>query len=112
VLLFIVWGLSILLCVESSWSSVTSRLERDQPPISFSRSLFELRRRPGYVSVLNLVSFGYFEFSLDLCSFGIPDRLSSECFETHRRCDVGVGARGRLPASGYLGLFSYCFFLV
>ena len=39
----------------------TSRLGRaaTRPPL-------ELRRRPRYVLVLNLVSFGDFEFSLDL----------------------------------------------
>jgi len=46
--------------------------------------LFELRRRPRYLLVLNLVSFGDFEFSLDLCSFGITDGLPSECFGAHR----------------------------
>jgi hypothetical protein len=29
-------------------------------------------------------SFGDYAFSLDLCSFGIPDRLSSECFGAHQ----------------------------
>jgi hypothetical protein len=49
--------------------------------------------------------FGDCEFSLDLSSFGIPDRLSSENFGAHRWCDVGVGERGRLSAFGYLCLF-------
>jgi hypothetical protein len=58
-----------------------------------------------------LFSFGDFEFSSDLCSFGIPDRLSSECFGVHRWCGKGVGKRGRLSDSGYLGLFLCLFFV-
>jgi hypothetical protein len=59
--------------------SLTSRLGRTQP-----RSPLELCRWPGYVLVLNLVSFGDFELSLDLCSFDILDHLSSECFGAHQ----------------------------
>lgn len=58
---------------------LTSRLGRARacPPL-------ELSRRPGYVLVLTLVSFGDFELGLDVCSFDIPDRLSSEYFGAHR----------------------------
>jgi len=58
---------------------LTSRLgrARARPPL-------ELNRRPGYVLVLTLVSFGEIEFFLDVCSFDIPDRLSSEYFGAHR----------------------------
>jgi len=59
-----------------------------------SRFPLELGRWPGYVLVLNLISFGDFVFSLDLCSFGVPDRLYSECFGTHLWSDEGVGERG------------------
>jgi hypothetical protein len=57
------------------------------------RSPLELRRRPAYVLVLKLVSLGDFEFSLDISSFGIPARLSSECFVAHQWSDVGVEER-------------------
>jgi hypothetical protein len=58
---------------------LTSRLGRTRP-----RPTLELSRRPGYVLVLTLVSFGDFEFGLDQRSFDKPDRLSRESFGAHR----------------------------
>jgi hypothetical protein len=62
---------------------LTSRFGRIQhrPPL-------ELRRRPRYELIINLISFEDFEFSLD------PDRLSSESFGARRWSDVGVGEWG------------------
>jgi hypothetical protein len=64
----------------------TTRLGRTQP-----HSPLELCRRPSYVLLLNLDLFVDFEFSVDLCFFGVPDRLSSERFGAHQLSDVGVG---------------------
>ena len=50
------------------WS--TSRLGRTRP-----RPSLELSRGPGYVLFLTLVSFGDFEFSLDLRFCDIPERV-------------------------------------
>ena len=70
------WGKGVTLCLSHSVLSrlvfwLTNRLGRTQP-----HSPLELRRRPGYVLVLNLVSFENFEFSLDLSSFDITESLS------------------------------------
>jgi hypothetical protein len=92
---FWVWGSgNVALCLSHSLLSplllcFTTWLGRTQ-----SRSPLELCRRPSYVLLLNLVLFVDFEFSLDLCFFGILDRLSSMCFGAHQLSDVGVGEWG------------------
>jgi hypothetical protein len=72
---FNLWSGNVTFCWVVFCSGLLAGLEEQPlvPPL-------ELRRRPGYALVLNLVSFGDFEFSWDLCSFDIRDRLSSEVF--------------------------------
>jgi len=101
-------GIWICHCVGSFGVWFACRLCR----ASQSFPILELSIRHGNVLILNLVSIGDFEFSLDLCSCGIPDRLSSERFVAHRWRGVGDGQRGRLFASSYIGLFTYYLFIV
>ena len=81
------------LCVESSSTLI----------YYLACSPLKLRRLPNYVLLLNFVLFVNFEFSLDLCFFGILDHLSGKCFGAHRLYAVGDGEWGRLSASSYFG---------
>jgi hypothetical protein len=50
------------------------------------------KHTPGYVKKLKLIWCGDFKINLG-SYFGIPGRLSSKCFVTHRWFDMGIAER-------------------
>jgi hypothetical protein len=74
-------GLGNSLCVSRLGVLLASGYEEDS---LLSFPLLVPGRRSGYILVLNLVSLGDFGLIFYLCSLGIQDRLSSECFGAHR----------------------------
>ena len=73
-------------------SSVSSRMGRNQPSVSFP--LFETDRRSGYVFVSVWVSLGTLIYFVCFANFCTQRRLSSDCFGTSSMGDLGVGGWG------------------
>jgi hypothetical protein len=91
---FLVWESEIFILLESS---VTSRLGRKQPSVSFP--LLVADRRSGYVFVLVWLSLGTLVYFLFFANYCIHGRLFSDCLWYIHDGVLGSRGMGRLYAS-------------